>query len=146
MNYVEKLHSAFKANALYETPKRGKGGVLVGPQSGLTFPSHGADLDRMSFIVSHYAGPVMYTASKWLEKNKGTMSNDTFTMVLQSKNDLVSGLFPARVVDANKKTTVSLSFRKSLRELSATMLQTDQQYFRCIKPNGVKKSDFYDGR
>ena len=120
--YVEKLHKAFKENPLYDTPKRAKGGVLVAPKFELNFPSHGGNLDRLGFVVKHFAGPVMYTAHQWLDKNRGSMNVDMIQMLTATSNALISTMFPLTMADP-KKSTVSSVFRKSLRDLSSTMLQ-----------------------
>ena len=128
----------------YDKPKRAKGGGLAGEKHGVSFPSHGAALDGLAFVVVHYAEQVMYTADGWLDKNRGYLHSELAYVLSQSKSDLVSTLFPMASVDTAKKSTVGSLFRRSLRALSTTMLTTSQNYVRCIKPNGVRKPDAFD--
>jgi len=128
----------------YDKVKRGKGG-LVGEKHGNTYPSHGGELDRMSFVVVHFAEPVCYTAEGWLDKNRGYLHPDVAYVLTQSDSALIREIFPMSVLDVAKKSTVGALFRKSLRSLSATMLTTSQNYVRCIKPNGKKVPDNFDG-
>ena len=53
----------------------------MAPKFELNFPSHGANLDRLGFVVKHFAGPVMYTAHQWLDKNRGSMNVDMIQML-----------------------------------------------------------------
>jgi hypothetical protein len=146
--FVQKLHTAFLGkNALYDKPKKVKGGN-VGHSSGVKLVSHGNELDRISFVVVHYAGPVMYTGFEWLEKNRGRLHPDLAFTLSQSDNELCRELFKDVAAESAKpkKDSVGMIFRKSLRQLSATMMQTHQQYIRCIKPNGIRKADQPNGQ
>ena len=150
LGFVEKLHEKFakgrpKQSDCYDKLKRGKGGVLVGELTGKEFKSQGGDLDRLNFVVVHYAEPVMYTADGWLDKNRGYLRPDLAFVLTQSSSPLMRELFPPTVVDVTKKSSVSSTFRKSLSQLHTTMLQTSQWYVRCIKPNGVRRPDHFDG-
>ena len=149
LGYVDKLHALFakgkpKDTPVYDKLKRAKGG-LVGERTGREFPSHGKDLDPLNFVVVHYAEPVCYTADGWLDKNRGYLHPDLALILSNSSSALVQALFPPSSVDTSKKASVSATFRKSLRQLSATMLQTAQWYVRCIKPNGKREADNFEG-
>ena len=133
LGFVEKLHEKFakgrpKQSDCYDKLKRGKGGVLVGELTGKEFKSQGGDLDRLNFVVVHYAEPVMYTADGWLDKNRGYLRPDLAFVLTQSSSPLMRELFPPTVVDVTKKSSVSSTFRKSLSQLHTTMLQTSQWY------------------
>ena len=136
--------SVWRSYDCYDKPKKSKGGQ-TGEKHGLPFPTHGAMLDRLSFIVVHYAEAVCYTADAWLDKNRGYLHPDVAYVLTQSDAPLVRTLFPMSCVDVTKKSTVGSTFRKSLRQLSATMLTTSQNYVRCIKPNGIRKPEAFDG-
>ncbi len=150
-SFVDKLHALFskgkpKASHCYDKLKRAKGGKLVGEASAKEFESLGTrELDELSFVVVHYAEPVKYTADGWLDKNRGYLHPELAFVLSQSASTLVRELYPASACDVAKKSSVSSTFRKSLRALSATMLQTSQWYVRCIKPNGVRKPDQFEG-
>ena len=89
----------------YDVPKRAKGGQ-TGKKHGLPFPSHGAQLDRMTFIIVHYAEAVCYTADAWLDKNRGYLHPEVAYLLTQSDSQLVTTLFPMSCVDVTKKSTV----------------------------------------
>ena len=40
---------------------------------------------------------------------------------------------------------VAATFRSSMRELSATMLRTHQNFVCCVKPNGKKLKEAFSG-
>lgn len=147
LGFVNKLHAALlKKNELYDKPKRAKAGN-VGEASGIPLVSHGLELDSLSFVVVHYAGPVLYTAHEWLEKNRGKLSADLAFAISQSEVPLLARLFPATKKETSKKApSVGMAFRRSLKELSTTMMQTHQQYIRCIKPNGIRAPDAPNGQ
>jgi len=127
----------------FDMVKKGKGGN-VGKKYGGTFPSFGK-LDSLNFVVMHFAEAVQYTAIGWLDKNRGYLHPDVAYVLTQSDSALMRELFPMSILDVSKKATVGALFRKSLRSLSATMLTTAQNYVRCIKPNGKKVKDTFDG-
>ncbi|KAL3913311.1 MAG: hypothetical protein SGPRY_008025, partial [Prymnesium sp.] len=65
-NFVSRLHTAYDGkNPLYSRPKFGAAAV-------------GADLgramDKLQFVIVHYAEAVQYTAYEWLEKNRPSPS------------------------------------------------------------------------
>ena len=41
----------------------------------------GRDLDQLSFVVCHYAEPVMYTSDTWLDKNRGVLNEELTTLM-----------------------------------------------------------------
>ena len=143
INFVDKMTASFKGNELFELPKRGKRGtVQVGAATAATTDKK---YDGLQFLLTHYAGPVMYTAYGWMDKNRGTLHPDLANVLSVSDSRLVQTLFPPMAA-GEKRATVGASFRASLRALSATMQQTAQQYIRCIKPNGQKKKTLFDGQ
>ena len=85
-----------------------------------------------------------YTAEGWLDKNRGFLSPELALVLSQSKSAIVRAMFPPSA-EVKKKSTISSTFRKSLRALSTTMLQTAQTYVRCVKPNGVRQPNNFEG-
>ena len=59
LTYVTKMHGAFKDNKFYSEPPTGK--KKIGKDLG-------PELTKLQFVVVHYAEPVQYTASEWLDK------------------------------------------------------------------------------
>jgi myosin heavy subunit len=83
---VAKMHAQLDKSPFYSPPKRGAG-------------AQGAQLDdarydKLQFVITHYAGPVRYTAVDWLEKNRGNLRADLRKVVASSSCPLVSALFP----------------------------------------------------
>jgi len=108
----------------------------------------GEKLAKLQFIVTHYAGPVQYTAHEWLEKNRGTLHPGLSELMASSDAPGMQVIFQKtpEELKTGKKQTVGAGFRASLRALSATMLMTTQHFIRCVKPNGDKKPDAFNGQ
>ena len=100
----------------------------------------------LQFSIAHYAGKVTYTAKSWIDKNRGYLAPDLAFLMSTSSSTLLSALFP-RISggECRKSSTVLASFRSSLRALSATLLQTNACYIRCLKPNASKIAGHFDG-
>ena len=142
--YVRKMNDRFKGSEVYSPPKRGAGAVGV-ELSDKKF-------DDLQFVITHYAGPVRYTAYEWLEKNRGMLPPELHTVMSTSACPLTVTLFPCLDpiglgggTDASKKTTLGGHFRASLRALSATILESTQHFVRCIKPNPLQQAAVFDG-
>lgn len=150
--YVDGLVARFGSNGAcaseaFDPLKRGKGGTQVGERTGRFFAAQGSRLDRLSFCVVHFAEPVRYSAEGWLAKNVSGLHPDLAFVLNQSESPLVRGMYPSSTADATaKRPSVGAAFRKSLRSLSTVMLQTTQSFLRCVKPNGHKAADTFDGR
>jgi len=143
------MHKFFSQSPYYEKPPRGGGAVKrrsVLP-SATPASAAGKDLDKVRFSIQHYAGKVTYTAEQWLDKNRGFLQPELSFLLSTSSSSLLSSLFaPSSEAKAEKgKSTVLSTFRASLRQLSATLLQTSARYVRCIKPNALKVAGKYDG-
>ncbi|KAL1518830.1 hypothetical protein AB1Y20_003107 [Prymnesium parvum] len=136
-NFVTRMHAALdQKNKLYSRPKFGVAAV-------------GADLgkamDKLQFVVTHYAEKVQYTAFRWLEKNRGTLSPELTALLASAGNPIVQMAFPEASV-VKKTPTVSYTFRQSLRALASTVIQTYQHFIRCMKPNLTKQPDAFNGK
>jgi len=142
-NYVTRMHEAFdRKNPLYSRPKFGANAVGA---------DLGKEMDKLQFVITHYAEQVQYTAYNWLEKNRGKLSPELTSLLASSDNPIVQMAFPEGAAEPDpslvKKTvTVSGKFRASLRALSATIMQTYQHFVRCMKPNGTKTADDFNGK
>ena len=64
------MHSVFDKNDLYARPRLGKKGTII---CGHDPTKANPELVKTSFLLTHYAGEVCYTASDWLEKNRGKL-------------------------------------------------------------------------
>jgi len=85
---------------------------------------------------------VMYTATGWLEKNRGALHTDLIGMLMMSEDKTLKEMFTEW---RQKSPSVSFVYRQSLRSLSERMAKTKQHYIRCLKPNFEKKADLFNG-
>jgi len=108
------------------------------------------------FVVTHFAGPVTYTAAGFMEKNRDQLSSDVMSCLQRSSSDFVRQMFlehdrtfgtsevsnasagpcsPSRRVVKAQRYSVSSQFRQQLQELLCQIRSTDPHFIRCIKPN-----------
>uniref|UniRef100_A0A7S3NK29 Myosin motor domain-containing protein n=1 Tax=Aureoumbra lagunensis TaxID=44058 RepID=A0A7S3NK29_9STRA len=140
--------------------------TLHGATSANDTPRFTADRIRKNmFTILHYAGPVTYTAIKWLERNNDTLPEDLFRVAKGSKFKLLAQLFIDKSVTAaanhaapsTKKAsrrstssiaadTVSTKFKAQLSQLMDEVEKTQVQYVRCVKPNTQKSKSLYDAK
>ncbi|ETN98288.1 myosin IA, partial [Reticulomyxa filosa] len=102
--------------------------------------------DTMAFILSHYAGDVVYDVRGFIEKNKDELDRGLLMMLDKSKEHMVRVLFPKDVGDMSagqRKATLSLQFRTQLGALMKTLQSTQPHYIRCIKPNEDKEPLYF---
>jgi myosin heavy subunit len=117
--------------------------------------------DPEKFTVVHFAGPVEYTVTGFLEKNRDSMSNTVQEAMQSSSNRLVAGLFvlddtpasgpgsPAPAPGRGKaaaKATLGGQFRNQLIGLVSNLRLTEPHFIRCVKPNHQKKPKIFDGQ
>jgi myosin-5 len=129
------------------------------------FHAGGYEKARSLFVVKHFAGPVCYDATNFLDKNHDVIRGDIVKIVKSSTNPLVSHLMPFFRVDdtdtennapnksprggasssaASKVQTLGAEFRKQLEELMTNIGTTSPHYIRCIKPNTENKGGVFD--
>ena len=103
---------------------------------------------KTEFGIRHFAGPVIYDASEFIERNSDKLPDSLLHLATRSANPLVALEFGELVrlqqaddaSDSSRKTkmtTVMERFRSQLRELVDEMSQTHIRYIRCIKPSEV---------
>jgi myosin-5 len=102
---------------------------------------------RTEFGVKHFAGPVTYDSTKFVERNTDKLPDGLMYCAARSTNALIREEFETLVkthednessgVRRKKATnrTVLEKFRSQLRDLMASMEDTETRYIRCIKPN-----------
>ena len=104
-----------------------------------------------AFTVKHFAGPVEYNVTNFLEKNKDTLSQTLREVAAMSTLSLVSDLFPIeqQTTGRGKKTTAKATlggqFRNQLIGLINNLNTTEPHFIRCVKPNHAKKPQIFDG-
>uniref|UniRef100_A0A3B3ULE9 Unconventional myosin-VIIa-like n=1 Tax=Poecilia latipinna TaxID=48699 RepID=A0A3B3ULE9_9TELE len=137
-----------------------KGEVYIPPKNNF----------ETQFGIQHFAG-VVYYDSKFLEKNRDTLSLDLIQLVETSTNKLLKQAFNAELTsnsnsvksvnpkliintpknslrqasDGKKRVpTLSGQFRQSLDSLMKTLTVCQPYFIRCIKPNDFKKPMLFD--
>ncbi|KAL8166655.1 hypothetical protein V2J09_008154 [Rumex salicifolius] len=107
-------------------------------------------LSRKDFIISHYAGEVLYQPDQFLDKNKDYVVPEHQDMLSASKCQFVAGLFPPIVEEtpkSNKSTkfsSIGSSFKLQLHELMDILNSTEPHYIRCVKPNNLLKPAIFE--
>ncbi|KAK2710152.1 myosin-I heavy chain-like isoform X3 [Artemia franciscana] len=122
------------------------------------------------FGILHYAGPVVYSAKGFVDKNRDVQQDALFHLLSESSHNFVSDLAviqesPPSTISGrstltnsgststlgtisrgtNKgKPTVADTFRIQLQNLIDSLQATNPWYIRCIKPNLQKKEDCFD--
>ena len=88
------------------------------------------------FIIDHYAGPVTYDCSGFLDKNRDTISIDLATALETSGAAVCQSLLPhVRVsLEGKNKATVASRFREQLLDLVARLDSTEMHFVRCRPP------------
>lgn len=110
-----------------------------------------------NFGVLHYAGPVFYNVTNFLEKNKDQLHVDIISVLQNSSSMLVSKFFPqaepedpsaargrmGKPSGAAAKKTLGFQFKTQLNELIATLNSTFPHFVRCMKSNDVKSGNVF---
>lgn len=111
------------------------------------------------FTVVHFAGPVNYNVTGFLEKNKDSLHGDLEFMCEGSDSSFVAQLFsknssqksgdsratrgPPKRRMTKMPATIAIKFKDQLHLLNNELLKTDPHYIRCIKPNPRKAVHMY---
>lgn len=104
-----------------------------------------------NFGILHYAGPVYYNVTNFLEKNKDQLHIDIIQVLQASDSELIRNFFPAEVeIDTRSRTgksvtttqttkkTLGFQFKTQLNELISTLNSTFPHFVRCMKSNDEK--------
>lgn len=85
------------------------------------------ELSCNPLIHRHYAGDVIYSINGFIEKNRDTLFQDFKRLLFNSKDAIVSGMWPEGSQDISKTTkrplTAGTLFQKSMTDLVATLLR-----------------------
>ncbi|XP_040280060.1 unconventional myosin-XIX isoform X2 [Bufo bufo] len=96
-----------------------------------------------NFVISHYAGKVIYQIEEMVEKNKDPVPPELILLLQETKDCLLQKLFPQELnnhvdVGAHSRlpaVTVVSKFKGSLEILMTILNETTPHYIRCVKPN-----------
>ena len=121
-----------------------------------------------TFTIIHTAKAVEYNITGFRNKNKDELSKEIQEVVIQSQNQQISNIFKGlcghetqlsnpmnknllmptshKAESGNKgknEKFLGAKFRQQMKELMDELLACDVNFIRCIKPNEVKKKDFF---
>ena len=121
------------------------------------------------FCVTHYAGPVEYLSTSFVEKNKNELPKEAVHLFQNSTLSLLSSIFSdtwsptgpeEKAVAAHgqggshshqgggggggKVASVSTQFKSQLAQLMEKVSSTMPHYIRCLKPNDQSMADKFD--
>lgn len=81
------MHVAYEQKPkLYSRPKFGA--QAIGADLG-------KEMDKLQFVIHHFAESVQYTAYKWLDRNRNVLSPELRSLLASSDNPIVQMAFPA---------------------------------------------------
>ncbi|CAF4613532.1 unnamed protein product, partial [Rotaria magnacalcarata] len=100
------------------------------------------------FLIRHYAGDVVYSVDGFLDKNRDTLFDDFKRLLFNSKNPILSSMWPEGEKSITSVTrrplTAGTIFRNSMISLSNLLSSKQPFYVRCIKPNDEKSPNIFD--
>ncbi len=129
------------------------------------FVSSTRQMARGSFSIHHYAGPVEYDTSGFIEKNKDELPKEIDELLRSSENEFLQHLgeilnsvqnstsenalenksFRSSSKQSSlKRITVGGQFSSQLQELRKRIDTTSPHYIRCLKPNDALEPNNFD--
>jgi myosin heavy subunit len=106
------------------------------------------------FGVLHYAGPVFYDVSGFLDKNRDQVHADIIGCLQSSTSDMIKGFFANDMSAASNRgslprgkaerpKTLGGQFKTQLADLINTLNATTPHFVRCIKPNDNREGNSF---
>jgi myosin heavy subunit len=90
------------------------------------------------FLIHHFAGPIIYTCSEFIDKNRDALFGHVYDILSASSVPLVQDLYPPREDDvAASKMTVGNRFLGQLNQLVKMLRESESRFVRCIKTNNT---------
>ena len=98
------------------------------------------------FTIKHYAGDVIYTAERWLERNTDALPEDLAKVALASSRPLLATLFQAQTTAVSTKSklvkdTVCTKFKAQLGKLLEEIERTSVQFVRRADASRMNRGD-----
>ena len=100
--------------------------------------------NKEAFVISHFAGQVLYRTEGWLRKNTDTLHEDLQLCMSSSTSPLLSQLFSVGTINAitggqkggsKRAGFIADKYSRQLDELMRTLRATNSHFVRCVKPN-----------
>jgi myosin heavy subunit len=105
---------------------------------------------HLNFGILHYAGPVYYNVTGFLEKNKDQLHVDVVEVLASSSNGLIKHIFTkqfeamsASSGGRKKMKTLGGQFKSQLNDLIDTLNSTFPHFVRCMKSNDEKTGGIF---
>ena len=124
------------------------------PQENKFFVKHRTK--PLYFSVKHFAGPVEYCVTNFIDKNRDTLSVTCRETMMGSDSKFIADLFKdnssmgstsgASASTKSSKITLGSQFRNQLISLITTLKLTEPHFIRCVKPNHQKQAGLFDGQ
>lgn len=111
---------------------------------------------RGQFAIHHYAGPVSYSVTGFLDKNKDAVAPEAIALLKESSLLIVQEALgqqfaqPPESASRSRKSSstmlrsVGSHFQAQLRSLMTAIESTTPHYIRCIKPNVACVRDAFE--
>jgi len=131
---VAKVNKAHAASPFFE---------VCGPAS-VWRRKDGSRTEDADFLVHHFAGPIVYTVSSFVEKNRDALFPHVYDVLHASSDSLIQACFPEREEVQSKKETVANKYLSQLASLTATLRESSTRFVRCIKTNSEKQPQKLD--
>jgi alpha-tubulin suppressor-like RCC1 family protein len=119
----------------------------------IAYPKIFKDARDYNFSIKHTARDVTYYVSDFVDKNTEELQTALVDGLKTAQED-VYGIFaetlclpPEQTTEmaaTNRKVTLSMKFRKSMDELIRQLASCNCHFVRCLKPNEIKKADFWN--
>ena len=129
---TEKVHDSHRKSKSLKPPK-------LSSKSGGKKLTH-----REAFVLSHFAGEVVYRTDGWLRKNTDTLHEDLQVCLSSSQSPLLAQLFSVGTINAitggargggKRVGYVAEKYNRQLEDLMRSLRATHSHFVRCIKPN-----------
>jgi len=101
----------------------------------------GKRTEENDFLIHHFAGPVIYTVTDFIDKNRDALFGHLYDAMAASSSTVMLELYPPRgeVGGKSGSMTVSNKFLGQLTSLVAMLKESSTRIVRCIKPSVLRQ-------
>jgi myosin heavy subunit len=133
---VRKLNKSHASNEFFE---------VCGPASVYRRKDQ-SRTQHEDFLIRHYAGPIIYTVTDFIKKNRDALFDHVYDVLAESKDVIMNDLFPVREEDSGDQLsqTVGRRFLGQLQYLVQMLRESETRFVRCIKTNHTYQPQFVD--
>ncbi len=133
---VRKLNKSHASNEFFE---------VCGPASVYRRKDQ-SRTQHEDFLIRHYAGPIIYTVTDFITKNRDALFDHVYDVLAATKDVIMADLFPVREEDSADQLsqTVGRRFLGQLTYLVQMLRESETRFVRCIKTNHTYQPQFVD--